>query len=218
MGAAPGLGLHCAFPGNAAAHAALPDVLRPADAGLAHRTVDRRSAWPHLLRQCLSRRDLARRRRCAAARPVGRRRQSRPPLPAGTEADHPAASVFDHPRPDRRFPGAADQVDRADLDHRFRGTGQDIQRHQQCDLRAVHRLWAGRLDLLCHVLPADAICTQARTRDGYKLGICLCGQRSNVSFGSELPFTSPTSGSDPKRPFLDRISFPEADVHQNHQS
>ena len=77
--------------------------------GLAHRTVDRGRARPHLLRQRLSRRDLARRRRCAAARPVGCRRQPRPALSAGAPADHPAAGVFDHPRADRRLPGAAGQ-------------------------------------------------------------------------------------------------------------
>ena len=80
-------------PGHAAADAALPDVLRPADARLPHRAVDGRGARPDLLRQRLSRRDLAQRRRGAAARPMGRRRQPRPALSAGAAADHPAAGL-----------------------------------------------------------------------------------------------------------------------------
>ena len=41
---------------------------------------------------------------------------------------------------------------------------QDRQRHQQRDLRAVHGLWAGRADLLRHVLSADPICPHAGER------------------------------------------------------
>ncbi len=56
--------------------------------------------------------------------------------------------------------------DGADLDHRFRGAGQDLQRDQQCDLRAIHGLRPGRADLLRHMLSADAVCTFARTSSG----------------------------------------------------
>ena len=82
-----------AVPGHAAADAAVPDVLRPADARLPHRAVDGGRARPDPLRQRLSRRDLARRRRGAAARPVGRRRQPRAALSPGAQADHPAAGL-----------------------------------------------------------------------------------------------------------------------------
>ena len=42
----------------------------------------------------------------------------------------------------------------------------DLQRDQQCDLRAVHGLRAGGADLLRHVLPAHAICAGAGAAHG----------------------------------------------------
>ena len=115
-------------------------------------------ARPDLLRQRLSRRDLARRRRGAAARPMGCRRQPRPALPPGAAARHPAAGLRDHPRADGRLPGPAHQEHRPDLDHRLRGAAAHLQRHQQRDLPALHRLRPGRADLLCALLSADALC------------------------------------------------------------
>src|SRR3954452_22391733 len=163
------LRLHRLVPGNAVADAAVPDVLRPADARPAYRAVDGGGARPHLLRQRLSGRNLALWRRCAAIGPMGCRRQPRPALSAAAQADHPAAGVRDHPRANGRFPGAADQVDRADLDHRLRGIGANLQRHQQRYLRTVQGLWAGGADLFRPMLSADAVCAAARTTSGGSL-------------------------------------------------
>ena len=161
MGAALCQRLHFAVPGHTASDAAVPDVLRPADARLSHRALDRRGARPDLLRQRLSRRNLARRRRSVAERPMGRRCKPRAPLCPGAQADHPAAGLCHYAGADRRLPRAAGQEHGAGLDHRFRGADAYRQRHQQRDLRAVHSLRPRRADLLRPVLSLDPLRTGA---------------------------------------------------------
>ena len=99
---------------------------------------------------------LARRRRRAAARPVGRRRQPRPL--AGCRSF--ASSSCRRPSRITRAPivGFLVQLDQehcAHLDHRLRRAAAHRQRHQQRDLRAVHRLRHGRADLFRALLSLD---------------------------------------------------------------
>ena len=79
----------------------------------------------------------------------------------GAPADHPAAGFPHRVGADGRLSRAAHQEHRADLDHRFRRAAADLQRDQQCDVRAVHGLRPGGADLLRLVLSAHAICAGA---------------------------------------------------------
>jgi len=65
---------------------------------------------------------------------MGCRQQPRAALSEAVTPDYPAAGLCYDAGADRRVSGAADQEHRADVDHRFRGTGQNLERDQQCHL------------------------------------------------------------------------------------
>ena len=152
-------GLHRALPGHAAADAALPDVLRPADARLPHRALDRRgrSASPSSPAPILA--EIWRSGVDAhAARPVGRRRQPRPAPPPGSCAS--SSCRRPSPSPARRWSASSCSSIKSTALTSIIGFEELLRTANAINnatFRAVHRLRPRRGDLLRALLPADPL-------------------------------------------------------------